>query len=112
MHRNAIYHLLSPLPTGRKVILRLAGPVKGWNASLVRVGIYLPFMAMAFDYSENLLIARMITDPDHASTGLIKAASVFTLLKGISTSASWWFIAMLGGSRLKSHFSKKPVKAV
>lgn len=89
------------------LMVRLANLTEKQNTLLVRIGITLPFFAMIFDYSENLLIAQMITDPVHVSSGLIKTSSAFTLLKGIFTASSWVVTGTLAWFRLKGYLRKR-----
>jgi len=55
----------------------------------------LPFIAMFIDYLENIMILVMITNPTDLSSGVIKAASVFTQMKGAFTTISWLVILIL-----------------
>ena len=57
----------------------------------------LPFLAMFIDYFENILISLMITNPTNVSSELIKAASIFTQMKGGFTTLSWLVILILLG---------------
>ncbi len=55
----------------------------------------LPFIAMLIDYLENIMILVMITNPTEVSSGVIKAASIFTQMKGTFTTISWVVILIL-----------------
>lgn len=55
----------------------------------------LPFVAMLFDYLENISIYFMITGDGDPSNGLIQAASFFTRLKSGFTMISWVMILIL-----------------
>jgi uncharacterized membrane protein len=55
----------------------------------------LPFIAMLIDYLENVMILVMITNPTEVSSGVIKAASIFTQMKGALTTISWVVILIL-----------------
>ncbi len=57
----------------------------------------LPFIAMFIDYLENVLISLMITNPTNVSSEVIKAASIFTQMKGGFTTLSWLVILILLG---------------
>ena len=57
----------------------------------------LPFITMIIDYSENILISLMITNPTNVSSGVIKAANTFTLMKGGFSTLSWLVILILLG---------------
>lgn len=76
--------------------LRLANLTGKQYHTVVFSGIILPFLAMIFDYTENILIALMITDPGNASPELIRSASTFTILKGVCTTLSWLVMLTLG----------------
>ena len=54
----------------------------------------LPFIAMFFDYLENILIAVMITNTS-VSSSVIRVASFFTQMKGAFTTISWIIILLL-----------------
>lgn len=55
----------------------------------------LPFIAMLFDYIENIMISVMITNSTNVSSVVIKTASIFTLMKGVFTTLSWLVILAL-----------------
>jgi len=55
----------------------------------------LPFIAMLIDYLENSMILVMISNPEDISSGLIKAASIFTQMKSAFTTMSWIVILIL-----------------
>ena len=55
----------------------------------------LPFLAMIFDYVENVLILFMLDHSDNVSELLVKVASSATLLKGVSTLLSWILVLVL-----------------
>ena len=55
----------------------------------------LPFVAMCFDYLENISIYFMISGGGDPSHGLIQAASYFTSLKSGFTIISWVIILIL-----------------
>mgnify|MGYP003691184879 CR=1 FL=1 len=48
-----------------------------------------PFLAMMFDYFENLCIILMITKSLVPSENFVLLSSIFTILKGVLTSFSW-----------------------
>jgi len=92
---DVIYPFL--LATALSALLRrLYGLNKGkstWFLSLISL---LPFLAMACDYTENLLIAYMITHIESISEGVIATASLFTILKSFFTTISWVLVLVLG----------------
>lgn len=55
----------------------------------------LPFIAMIFDYFENIIVALLITKSVSISEGMVQVASTFTILKGMFTSFSWILIVVL-----------------
>lgn len=55
----------------------------------------LPFIAMIFDYLENIMIAFMITNPTNLLSGVVQTASILTILKGVFTTLSWLVIIIL-----------------
>ncbi len=55
----------------------------------------LPFLAMCFDYLENISIYFMISGEGDPSKGLIRAASFFTSLKSGFTIISWIIILII-----------------
>lgn len=55
----------------------------------------LPFLAMIFDYIENVLILYMLAHADDISEHLVTFASSATLLKGICTLLSWIVVLVL-----------------
>ncbi len=50
---------------------------------------------MFIDYLENIMILVMITNPAEVSSAVIKAASIFTQMKGAITTISWVVILIL-----------------
>lgn len=77
------------------VIIRLTNSIK-INPDHIFSNLYiLPFIAMCFDYLENIMISLMITNPADVSSGIIKASSFFTLMKGAFTTLSWVIILIL-----------------
>jgi len=69
-------------------LFRLIGITKtknGVNSILLLV----PFLAMIFDYLENICIILMITKSVETSEYFVLLSSIFTLLKGLLTSFAW-----------------------
>lgn len=52
----------------------------------------LPFIAMIFDYIENVMITLMLINPINVTPNVIKTASICTQLKGVFTTFSWFVI--------------------
>jgi len=71
------------------VIIRLSNLIKISQNHFYSNLFLLPFVAMAADYFENIMIALMITKPTEISSGVIKVASIFTQIKGAFTTISW-----------------------
>lgn len=73
------------------LLLRLYGLLGRKQASF----FLLPFMAMLFDYLENMMITLLITNSVALSEGIVQVASTFTILKGAFTTFSWLLIVVL-----------------
>ncbi|WP_282038361.1 hypothetical protein [Saccharicrinis aurantiacus] len=69
--------------------------VMNTNSKLGFVVLLIPFLAMASDYIENILIILMILKAVELSEAFVFVSSSFTLLKGLLTSVAW--IAILIG---------------
>lgn len=67
----------------------------------------LPFMAMLFDYMENIMIALLITKSLAASEGMVRIASIFTILKGTFTTLSWILLVVLFASWIRKKYGRK-----
>lgn len=77
------------------LIIRLSNLIKISQNYFYSNMFILPFVAMIFDYLENIMISLMITNPTNISSAIIKASSIFTILKGAFTSISWMLILIL-----------------
>jgi len=66
------------------------------DSKLRSVLLIVPFLAMTFDYSENICIILMISKSIEISESIVLISSSFTILKGALTSIAW--IAILGYS--------------
>lgn len=108
---DVLYPLLLALFLSTFVI-RLTKDSEKRSRFLVFAGIALPFLAALFDYTENLMITLMITDPGNASPQLIRTSSVFTVLKSMSTSLAWGIILIAGGFRLYSWLTRRHTRSV
>ena len=51
--------------------------------------VYVPFLAMIFDYFENICIILMITKTVEVSESIVYLSSSFTILKSMLTTISW-----------------------
>lgn len=84
------------------------------NQGMVRsLIVIIPFLAMIFDYSENICVILMISKSIEISEWFVFVSSSFTILKSIFTSIAWlailtysikWLI-----SRIKEKNSKQPL---
>jgi hypothetical protein len=77
------------------LIIRLSKLIQIKSNSVYDNLYILPFIAMGFDYLENIFISIMITGTSTLSEGLVKMASICTQLKGIFTTLSWIVILIL-----------------
>lgn len=77
------------------VIIRLSHLIKIGKHNILSNLFILPFLAMLMDYFENSMISLMITNTDDVSSGVIQAASIFTLTKGLLTTICWCVILIL-----------------
>lgn len=57
--------------------------------------LILPFMALCFDYIENICIALLITKSIPTSTSFVFFSSLCTILKGVFTTLSWIIILII-----------------
>lgn len=69
-------------------IFRLIGITKTKNR-VNSILLIIPFLAMIFDYLENICITLMITKSVETSEYFVLLSSTFTLLKGVLTSFAW-----------------------
>jgi hypothetical protein len=79
------------------LIIRLSNLINANQNHVFSSLFMLPFIAMFIDYFENILISLMITNPTNVSSKVIKAASIFTQMKGGFTTLSWLVILILLG---------------
>lgn len=77
------------------IIIRLSGLINIKDGHIFSNLFILPFLAMFFDYSENLMISSMLLNSTAVSPVVIKTASIFTLMKGGFTTLSWSVILIL-----------------
>ena len=68
-------------------LFRLLNPRQGLKR-IVSAGIALSWMAAAFDYLENILIANMLLRDGPVPDGIAAAASIATITKSLTTSAA------------------------
>lgn len=64
------------------------------KSKVASIVIVIPFLAMIFDYSENICVMLMISKSIDISETIVLLSSTFTVLKGVLTSIAW--IAILG----------------
>lgn len=72
---------------------------KNWSNPILFV---LPFVAMGFDYLENICIILMITKYVEISEYIVVLSSAFTVLKGVLTSIAWMSILIYSIKWMKS----------
>ena len=95
------------------IIIRLSILIKINSKHVFSNLFILPFIAMSFDYLENIMISLMITNSIDLSSVVIKSSSIFTQLKGSFTVLSWLVILVLlmvwlkNKWRNKKHMTKK-----
>lgn len=83
--------------------------VKNKIASLI---LFIPFLAMIFDYSENICIILLISKSIKISETIVLLSSTFTVLKGVLTSIAWVAILVYSINWLKMKIikNKQPSK--
>lgn len=59
------------------------------KAKLSALVVIIPFIAMIFDYSENICVTLMITKSIEVSEWFVFVSSSFTILKSMFTSIAW-----------------------
>jgi len=64
------------------------------KSKITSLFLIIPFLAMMFDYSENICIILIITKSIEISKTIVVLSSTFTILKGVLTSVAW--IAIIG----------------
>ena len=66
------------------------------KSKIALIFLIIPFLAMIFDYSENICIILMITKSIETSETIVVLSSTFTIIKGVLTSVSWIAIFVYG----------------
>tara|TARA_R110001632_G_scaffold116951_2_gene228766 strand:- start:11435 stop:11935 length:501 start_codon:yes stop_codon:yes gene_type:complete len=66
------------------------------KSKIALIFLIIPFLAMIFDYSENICIILMITKSIEISETIVALSSTFTIIKGVLTSVSWIAIFVYG----------------
>ena len=69
--------------------------------------LILPFVAMIFDYSENIGVILMISKSIEVSETIVYLSSTATILKGVSTSIAWIAILVLSMKWIITKIGKK-----
>lgn len=59
------------------------------KSKIASILLVIPFMAMLFDYAENICIILMISKSIEISETIVLLSSSFTVLKGVLTSIAW-----------------------
>ena len=73
--------------------------------------LIVPFLAMIFDYSENVCIILMITKLNEVSDSLIHLSSTFTILKGVFSSIAWIILLYYSIKWIRMQINYKKTKA-
>jgi hypothetical protein len=90
------------------LIIRLSKLI--WKEKHMIANLYvLPFVAMLCDYTENILITILITNPMEISSNIVSTASAFTQMKGLFTTISWLIVIVLFVIWLKKKYSSTKV---
>ena len=88
------------------------------TSKVTSILLVVPFLAMIFDYAENICVILMITQSVGISEKLVLLSSSFTVLKGVLTTIAWivilvyaiiWFRTKILGKNNKqavAHYSK------
>ncbi|MFT6166646.1 MAG: hypothetical protein ACJAV5_001211 [Vicingaceae bacterium] len=63
--------------------------ITGSKTKVASTFLIIPFLAMIFDYLENICIILMISKSIEISETIVILSSTFTVLKGVLTSISW-----------------------
>ena len=59
------------------------------TSKVTSILLVIPFLAMIFDYAENICVILMITKSIETSETIVFISSTFTVLKGLLTSIAW-----------------------
>lgn len=63
--------------------------IAGAKSKVASIFLIIPFLAMTFDYLENICIILMISKSIEISETIVILSSTFTVLKGVLTSIAW-----------------------
>lgn len=91
-------------------LFRLIKITKAENR-LTSIILLIPFLAMLFDYSENICIILMITKSIELSQLVVFLSSTFTILKGLLTSIAWLAILLYTARWFKMKIIEKKSSA-
>tara|TARA_R110002049_G_scaffold259883_3_gene435739 strand:- start:301 stop:792 length:492 start_codon:yes stop_codon:yes gene_type:complete len=58
-------------------------------SKLTSILLVVPFLAMIFDYAENICVVLMITKTIELTDAIVFLSTTFTVLKGVLTSIAW-----------------------
>lgn len=89
------------------LIIRLSKLIDIGQGNIFSNLYILPFIGMIMDYFENVMISIMITNIEDISSGIIRMASIFTLIKGMITIICWLVIVSLFTLWIIKKFSNK-----
>lgn len=79
---------------------------------LGKIILLIPFIAMTFDYIENVFILLMITKSVEVSESIVMLSSLATVVKGVCTSIAWGIILIYFIKCLVHKISDKMQKEV
>lgn len=88
------------------MIIRLSNLINVKDHSVFSNLFVLPFVAMIFDYLENILVALMITGNVDVTKTIVHVASFSTQCKGLFTTLSWIGILVLTFIWLKNKLKR------
>lgn len=92
------------------LLFRLGKLIRKDN-KLTSLLLYLPLLAMAFDYFENICIILMITKSIEISKSFVLLSSTFTVLKSLLTTFSWIVILIYAIKWVRLKIMKKATKS-
>ncbi|RKR12253.1 hypothetical protein CLV91_2379 [Maribacter vaceletii] len=87
------------------------GKLIGKDNKITSLLLYLPLLAMAFDYFENICIILMISKSIEISKSFVLLSSTFTVLKSLLTTFSWIVILIYTIKWVRLKIMKKATKS-
>lgn len=80
------------------------------TSKITSILLIIPFLAMVFDYLENICIILMISRSIYTTESIVLLSSTFTILKGILTSITWLTILIFTIKWFKIKITKRKIK--